>query len=320
MNQKFQIFISSTFTDLKEERQACVEAILRAGHIPAGMELFSAGNETQLDTIKRWIEDCEVYILLLGGRYGSIEPKSGLSYTEIEYNYAIQLGKPFFSIIITEDYLDIKVSSKGKEMLELDHPEKYKAFKANVSGKTSRFFSNINDIKLSVLESIIDIQNRYKIKGWVKSNEIPDTTQILGQLSELIERNNKLEQQIKSNVLTERENLGNYSYEELKNILESKVVKVPEKEIPDEDAKAEQSILELFIKYQQIFSIGITDRNGIGKFEVFLIFEVLSVLRIYELAEIVKVPSVSWSKYQTSKIGNRFLALHSLKINQQFFP
>ena len=44
MNKKIQVFISSTYTDLIEERQAAVEAILDAGHIPAGMELFKAGN------------------------------------------------------------------------------------------------------------------------------------------------------------------------------------------------------------------------------------------------------------------------------------
>jgi hypothetical protein len=44
--RRLQVFISSTFLDLKEERQAAVEAVLRAGHIPAGMELFSAGNES----------------------------------------------------------------------------------------------------------------------------------------------------------------------------------------------------------------------------------------------------------------------------------
>ena len=54
--RKLQVFVSSTFADLKEERQAAVEAILTAGHIPAGMELFAAGDESQMNVIKRWIE------------------------------------------------------------------------------------------------------------------------------------------------------------------------------------------------------------------------------------------------------------------------
>jgi hypothetical protein len=40
--KKLQVFISSIYTDLLEERQAAVQAVLTAGHIPAGMELSDA--------------------------------------------------------------------------------------------------------------------------------------------------------------------------------------------------------------------------------------------------------------------------------------
>lgn len=76
LKKRLQVFVSSTFLDLKEERQAAVEAILTAGHIPAGMELFTAGDESQMTVIKQWINESDVYLLILGGRFGSIEPKS----------------------------------------------------------------------------------------------------------------------------------------------------------------------------------------------------------------------------------------------------
>jgi hypothetical protein len=88
--KKLQVFISSTYIDLEGERQAAVEAILDSGNIPAGMELFKAGNETQLKTIERWIDESDVYLLILGGRYGSIEEKSDKSYTRLEYEYAVK--------------------------------------------------------------------------------------------------------------------------------------------------------------------------------------------------------------------------------------
>ncbi len=72
MDKKLQVFVSSTYTDLIEERQAAVEAILDAGHIPAGMELFKAG-KSQMETIYKWIDESDVYILILGGRYGTVE-------------------------------------------------------------------------------------------------------------------------------------------------------------------------------------------------------------------------------------------------------
>src|ERR1700751_4047573 len=83
--RKLQVFVSSTYEDLKDERQAAVEAILTAGHIPAGMELFAAGDQSQMEVIKRWIDESDVYLLILGGRYGSVEPRTKLSYKELEY-------------------------------------------------------------------------------------------------------------------------------------------------------------------------------------------------------------------------------------------
>jgi CRP-like cAMP-binding protein len=50
---------------MRRERQAVVEAILKAGHIPAGMELFAAGDESQLETIYRWIDESDVFMLIL---------------------------------------------------------------------------------------------------------------------------------------------------------------------------------------------------------------------------------------------------------------
>ncbi|MCU4327902.1 DUF4062 domain-containing protein [Acinetobacter johnsonii] len=120
MNKKLQVFISSTFIDLKEERQAAVSAILKAGHIPAGMELFKAADKSQWEIIKRWIDESDVYMLILGGRYGSIDPQKGVSYTELEYDYAVETGKPLFAVVIEESALEEKVKKNGLDFLERD--------------------------------------------------------------------------------------------------------------------------------------------------------------------------------------------------------
>ena len=99
MKKKLQVFVSSTWTDMILERQAAVEAILEAGHIPAGMELFSADNKKQFEVIKKWIRDSDVFILILGGRYGSRENGSGKSYIQREYEYAKRIGKKPIAII-----------------------------------------------------------------------------------------------------------------------------------------------------------------------------------------------------------------------------
>ena len=91
MDKRYQIFVSSTYADLKEERQKVIQALMEMDCIPSGMELFPAADEEQFEFIKKVIDDCDYYLLIIGGRYGSVGA-DGLSYTEREYQYAIECG------------------------------------------------------------------------------------------------------------------------------------------------------------------------------------------------------------------------------------
>ena len=75
--RRLQVFVSSTYLDLKHERQAAVTAILESGHIPAGMELFSAGSDEQIKVIQQWIDDSDIFLLIMGKRYGSVARRPG---------------------------------------------------------------------------------------------------------------------------------------------------------------------------------------------------------------------------------------------------
>ncbi|EUJ38640.1 hypothetical protein PWEIH_09241 [Listeria weihenstephanensis FSL R9-0317] len=108
-DKKLQVFISSTFEDLQDERQRCINAVLDAGHIPCGMELFKSGSD-QITTIKKWIDQSDVYVLILGGRYGSTMPDSDISYTHWEFDYALNSNKEILSVLLSEAYLLTKQS------------------------------------------------------------------------------------------------------------------------------------------------------------------------------------------------------------------
>ena len=148
-DKKLQVFVSSTFTDLKEERQAAVEAILSSGNIPAGMELFSAGDESQMTVIKRWIDESDIYLLILGGRYGSIEPNSGKSYTQLEYEYALSQNKPLFSVVINQTALENKVKDNGTCVIEQDNVKELRLFREIVLTNLVKFFDDKKDIKIA---------------------------------------------------------------------------------------------------------------------------------------------------------------------------
>jgi hypothetical protein len=174
MNKKLQVFVSSTYTDLIEERQAAVEAILDAGHIPAGMELFKAG-KPQMQTIKKWIDESDVYMLILGGRYGSIEEESGLSYTELEYRYALSKNMPVFAIVLDKNFLHTKAASKGEgAIFENINKDKYEVFKKNVLSNIVKFVNNNDQISKEIMSHLIVTvsDSDYHLVGWIRSNNL----------------------------------------------------------------------------------------------------------------------------------------------------
>ncbi len=182
MEKKLQVFVSSTYLDLKKERQGAVQAILKSGHIPAGMELFTAGSESQLETIKRWIDEADIYMLILGGRYGSLEPVTSLSYTEIEYDYAVTTGTPFFSVVIDEKELQKRGDASTEQ--NSTSAEKLAIFREKVLRRTSSFFTDEKDVKPAVMETVADFESRYDLEGWVKGNH-HDNTKLLIELNDL---------------------------------------------------------------------------------------------------------------------------------------
>ena len=93
MEKLFHMFVSSTYSDLQEERGRVSEALSKAGHVPEGMEIFPASSQKQLDFIKRVIDRCDYYVVILGGRYGSMA-SADISFTELEFEYAISKGLP----------------------------------------------------------------------------------------------------------------------------------------------------------------------------------------------------------------------------------
>lgn len=187
--KKYQVFISSTYTDLLDERQAAVEAILQAGHIPAGMELFTSSNQSQWDIIKRWIDESDIYMLILGGRYGSIETKSGKSYTHLEYEYALSIKKPLFVIVIKDEALDQKTVAQ----VENQNPEKLNKFKKKVLSSMCEFFIDTKDIQLAVHKCLGKIIQDNDLIGWVRGNQ--QNEGLASELVRLNEENRKLREE-----------------------------------------------------------------------------------------------------------------------------
>lgn len=170
--RRYLVFVSSTYEDLIAERQAVVLAILRSRNMPSGMELAAEPNEHIRDVIYRWISDCDYYILVLGGRYGLIDGNSGMSYTELEYNYAKHINKPVIVLLLSEKYLEQKVATGlmgPDEVYERENPEALRAFRTRVATDYCMVVSDPATLEAQVLAALETVKLRSSRGGWVRA-------------------------------------------------------------------------------------------------------------------------------------------------------
>lgn len=170
MDKRYQVFVSSTREDLDKERREVMQALLELDYIPAGMELFPSSNEDQWSLIKRIIDDSDYFIVVIAGRYGATNDK-GMSYTEMEYRYALKTGKPILAFLhrcpeeikaaFTED------TQEGREKLE--------EFRNLAKKKLVRFWTDPSELGRMVSQSLIKLQKQFPSTGWVRADSVGGT-------------------------------------------------------------------------------------------------------------------------------------------------
>lgn len=190
MEKRYQVFVSSTFQDLQEERQEVMHALLELDCIPSGMELFPAANESQWSLIKRVIEDCDYYVLLLAGRYGSCGPE-GISYTEMEYKHALALGKPTIAFL----HKDPGTIQANKCENTPEGKSKLTAFRSLVEKKLCKHWTSPAELGSVVSRSLIQLIKTTPGIGWVRADELPDKNATL-ELLKLRQRVEELEAEL----------------------------------------------------------------------------------------------------------------------------
>lgn len=173
MDKRYQVFVSSTYADLQDERQEVMQALLELDCIPAGMELFPAANEDQWTLIKKVIDDSDYYMVILAGRYGSIGP-DGLSYTEMEYRYAVEAGKPVIGFV----HRDPGKLAAGRTEATDAGKAKLVEFRDLVQKKMCRYWDSPADLGSQVSRSLVKLIKSHPGIGWVRGNLVPEKSAI----------------------------------------------------------------------------------------------------------------------------------------------
>lgn len=192
MQKRYQVFVSSTFRDLEEERLEVMRALLELDCIPCGMEYFPASNDDQWSFITELIDQCDYYLVVVAGRYGSVD-EAGISFTEREYRYALEKAIPVLGFV----HADPDTIPHGKSELDPTAQVKLAEFRALVQSRLCKEWSTAADLGAVVSRSLTQLIRRAPRSGWVRADhlasaeaneEIVRLRQLNDQLSEELAR------------------------------------------------------------------------------------------------------------------------------------
>jgi Domain of unknown function (DUF4062) len=204
MDKRYQVFVSSTYADLKEERQHIIQALMEMDCIPAGMELFPAADEEQWEFIKKVINDCDYYLLVIGGRYGSIT-SDGISYTEKEFDYAIEKGLKVVAFV----HQNPGNIPSSKSEASSDSRDKLALFREKVTkGRLVKFWNNAEELPGLVALSLTKTMKMYPAIGWVRANQVSNE-ELLIELNQLRKENKKILEENSQIINTQATNIEN---------------------------------------------------------------------------------------------------------------
>jgi hypothetical protein len=184
VEKRYQVFVSSTFEDLQLERQEVMQALLELDCIPAGMELFPAADEDQWTLIRKVIDHSDYYIVIIGGRYGSVGPM-GLSYTEMEYRYALDKAKPVLAFV----HKDPSTLIASRVESEPSRREKLRDFRCLAEQKMCRYWTTPSDLGGLVSRSMVRLMKHCPAVGWIRGDQLP----VGNPVQELLEARRRLE-------------------------------------------------------------------------------------------------------------------------------
>lgn len=304
MDKRYQIFVSSTYTDLRDERSKVIQTLMEMDCIPAGMELFPALDEEQWNFIKRVIDDCDYYLLIIGGRYGTVTPE-GISYTEKEYDYAVERGLKVIALI----HESPEQIPSGKTERSPEAVEKLSKFRDKVSkGRLVKFWTQADQLLGLVALSLGKTIKTYPAVGWVRANAIA-STDALTQLNEAGKRIKELETQVAKLQDEHRERAtakyGGRTFDELARIFTGIDITLER-----EDGTIQKASLgDGLVHFADLLALGVSNANQADKHEVELFYRVARPLLVYGFADFLPAPAnVHWQRIGLTDAGRHFVA------------
>jgi hypothetical protein len=164
-----RVFLSSTATDMAGCRDKVRDAILQLGHLPVGMETFTAKPGIPAAECEKLAADADVVVAMLAHRYGYVPPPElggdgERSITWLEVAAAREASKPVLAFVI-----DLQAKwelPKDSDLLNTEPEENHEAVLAAIRGlkrfrehlaatSTLQTFSNEDDLARKVTTAFV---------------------------------------------------------------------------------------------------------------------------------------------------------------------
>lgn len=187
IGKKYQVFVSSTYIDLQDERKAILRQLLELDCIPAGMELFPSTDDDQWTFIKQVIDESDYYIVVVGAKYGSVAD-DGLSYTEKEFDYAVSKGIPVLGFV----HGNPEAIPQGKCEIDPDRRQKLDAFISKIENRLRKDWTSTEDLCSKVVTSLSREMKTHPRPGYIRGDKASNPEKLL----ELNEKITELEKTI----------------------------------------------------------------------------------------------------------------------------
>jgi hypothetical protein len=128
--------------------------------------LFPAADEDQWSLIKKVIDECDYYIVISAGRYGTLA-SSGQSYTEMDYRYAVEVGKPVIAFL-HKDLL--RLAAASVEQTD-DGRRKLTSFRELLQQKMCKYWETPAELGSVVSRSLVRLTKTKPAVGWIRADE-----------------------------------------------------------------------------------------------------------------------------------------------------
>ncbi len=186
IDKRYHVFICTSGTDMQAERVVLSQALVSQGFFSWGLE-----QRTPLTTAfaRRQIDDCDYFVLLLGGCYGELSA-SGVSYMHLEYIYAVTKRKPI--VVIMHEAPE----SRPPELQEKTSEArlKFHDFRQQLQREREVVVSyrNMRDLEMAVRRAMPLMTERFASAGWIRPQ---DSQKLQDEIDRLRQKITQLEHQ-----------------------------------------------------------------------------------------------------------------------------